>query len=108
MTGVGLAWLAGAVVAQVVGIAALRVSAGFRRPGMALLTLAGIGGSVTLMAQALVNGVSLAVGYGIWTGSGIALATLGGAVFSGDRLGGRQLVGVGLIVLGVVVVHAGS
>ena len=56
----------------------------------------------------ILHGVSLAVGYGIWTGSGIALATIGGAAFFGDRLGARQLLGVGLIVLGVVVVHAGS
>ena len=108
MTATALAWLAGAVAAQMVGIGALRASAGFRRPVFAVLTLLGIGVSVALMSRALVSGVSLAVGYGIWTGSGIALATLGGAAVFGDRLGRRELLGVGLIVLGVVVVHAGG
>jgi small multidrug resistance pump len=108
VTATALAWLAGAVAAQVVGIGALRASAGFRRPVFAVLTLLGIGVSVALMSRALVSGVSLAVGYGIWTGSGIALATLGGAAVFGDRLGRRELLGVGLIVLGVVVVHAGG
>ncbi len=108
MTAAALGWLAGAVAAQVVGIGALRASAGFRRPGFAAATLLGIGVSVALMSRALVSGVSLAVGYGIWTGSGIALATLGGAAVFGDRLGRRELLGIGLVVLGVVVVHAGS
>ena len=108
MSAAALAWLVGAVAAQVVGIGALRASAGFRRPGFAVLTLVGIGTSVALMSRALVSGVSLAVGYGIWTGSGIALATLGGAAVFGDRLGRRELLGVALVVLGVVVVHAGG
>jgi multidrug transporter EmrE-like cation transporter len=108
VSGVAAAWLAGAVLAQVVGIGGLRASAGFRRPLPTVLTLVGIGASVALMSRALVNGVSLAVGYGIWTGSGIALATLGGAAVFGDRLGRRELAGVALIVLGVVVVHAGG
>ena len=108
MSGAAAAWLAGAVLAQVVGIAGLRASAGFRRPVPAVLTLVGIGTSVALMSRALVSGVPLAVGYGIWTGSGIALATLGGAAVFGDRLGRRELLGVALVVVGVVVVHAGS
>ncbi len=108
MSGVALGWLAGAVGAQVVGIGALRASAGFRRPGWVVLTLLGIGASVALMARALAAGLSLAVGYGIWTGSGIALAAVGGAAVFGDRLGRRQLLGVALIVAGVVVVHAGA
>lgn len=108
MSAAAAAWLAGAVLAQVVGIGSLRASAGFRRPLFAVLTLLGIGASVALMSRALVSGVSLAVGYGIWTGSGIALATLGGAAVFGDRLGRRELLGVGLVVVGVVVVHAGG
>ena len=108
MSAAALGWLAAAVLAQVVGIGALRASAGFRRPVFAALTLLGIGASVALMSRALVNGVSLAVGYGIWTGSGIALATLGGAAVFGDRLGRREWLGVALIVSGVVLVHAGS
>lgn len=108
MTGAGAAWLAGAIVAQVLGIGALRASGGFRRPGWVVLTLLGIGGSVTLMARALASGISLAVGYGIWTGSGIVLAALGGAVVFGDRLGRGQLVGIALVLVGVVLVRAGS
>ena len=108
MSAAAAAWLVGAVLAQVVGIGGLRASAGFRRPVPAVLTLVGIGVSVALMSRALVSGVSLAVGYGIWTGSGIALATLGGAAVFGDRLGRREVLGVVLVVVGVVVVHAGS
>ncbi|WP_082556776.1 multidrug efflux SMR transporter [Modestobacter sp. Leaf380] len=108
MSGVQLAWLLGAIAAQVVGIGSLRASAGFRRTGFAVLTLLGIGASVALMARALDAGLPLAVGYGIWSGSGIALAALGGAAVFGDRMSRGQLAGVALIVAGVLVVHAGA
>ena len=36
------------------------------------------------------------------------VAVLGGAAVFGDRLGRREWLGVGLVVLGVVVVHGGS
>jgi small multidrug resistance pump len=103
-----LGWLTAAILAQVVGIGALRAADGFRRPVYTVLTLVAIGASAALMSRALESGLSLAVGYGIWTGSGIALATLGGAAVFGDRLGRREWLGVGLILLGVVVVHAGG
>ncbi len=52
--------LVAAVVTQVVGITALRASAGLRRPGWAVLTFAGLGASVVLIARAVDQGLSLA------------------------------------------------
>jgi small multidrug resistance pump len=100
--------LISAVATQVVGISALRASAGLRRPWWAVLTFVGLGGSVVLIAQALARGLSLAVGYGIWTGSGIALAAVVGAVFFGDRLGKVHVVGLALVVLGVLAMNVGG
>ena len=97
-----------AVATQVVGISALRASDGLRRPWWAALTFIGLGGSVALIAQAMARGVSLAVGYGVWTGSGIALAAVVGVVFFGDRLSRRQVVGLALVVLGVVAMNVGG
>ena len=58
------------------------------------------------MGQALNRGLSLAVGYGIWSGVGIALSAVGGAVLFGDRLQGRQATGLVVVLIGVVLVHS--
>jgi multidrug transporter EmrE-like cation transporter len=102
------ALLVAAVVTQVVGITALRASAGLRRPGWAVLTFAGLGASVVLIARAVDQGLSLAVSYGIWTGAGIALAAVVGVVLFGDRLRRVQVLGLVLVVLGVVAMNAGG
>ena len=102
------ALLAAAVVTQVVGITALRASAGLRRPVWAVLAFAGLGASVVLVARAIDQGLSLAVGYGIWTGAGIALAALVGALLFGDRLRRVHVLGLVLVVLGVVAMNAGG
>jgi multidrug transporter EmrE-like cation transporter len=101
-------WLAGGVVAQVLGVTALRASDGMRRRGPAAGTFLGIGVSVVLVARALADGLSLAVGYGVWTGAGIVGAALVGAAGFGDRLGRTQLVGLGLVLVGAVVLQLGS
>jgi small multidrug resistance pump len=103
----GALCLIGAVLTQVVGIGALRASSGMRSVGWAVTSLTSIGVSVALMGQALDRGLSLAVGYGIWSGAGIALSAIGGAVLFGDRLQRRQVTGLVVVLLGVVLVRSG-
>lgn len=100
--------LTGAVLTQTVGILALRASGGMRRGGFAALSLGAIASSVALMAQAIDRGLSLAVGYGIWSGAGIALGAAGGAMLFGDRLSARQVGALAVLVAGVVVVRVGA
>jgi small multidrug resistance pump len=101
-------WLVAAVLAEAIGLGALRASNGLRRPLATVLAFAGIEGSVVLIGQAIVGGVSLAVGYAVWTGAGIAFAALGGALVFNDRLTRRQTVGLGLVLVGVVFLNAGG
>ncbi len=98
----------GSVLTQGVGIASTRASDGLTRPRWVVVAFVMITISVALMARALERGVSLAVGYGIWSGSGIVLAAASGAVLFGDRLRRTHLVGLALIVVGVVLVHGGT
>lgn len=102
------AYLAAGVVAQVLGVASLRASDGMRRLLPALGTFLGIGVSVVLVARALAAGLSLAVGYGVWTGAGIVGAAVVGAAGFGDRLDHRQLVGLGLVLAGALVLPVGA
>lgn len=101
-------WLVAAVVAEAIGLGALRASQGLRRPLPTVLAFAGIEGSVVLVGQAIAGGVSLAVGYAVWTGAGIAFAALGGILVFGDRLTRRQGLGLGLVLVGVAFLHAGG
>ena len=101
-------WLVAAVVSEAIGLGALRASRGLHRPLPTVLALLGIEGSVVLVGRAIVDGVSLAVGYAVWTGAGIAFAALGGVVVFGDRLTRRQALGLALVLLGVVFLNAGG
>jgi small multidrug resistance pump len=101
-------WLVAAVVSEAIGLGALRASGGLRRPLHTVLAFLGIEGSVVLVGRAIVSGVSLAVGYAVWTGAGIAFAALGGVVVFGDRLTRRQVLGLALVLVGVVFLNAGA
>lgn len=101
-------YLALGVLAQVVGVSALRLSDGMRRPLPTVVTFLGIGVSVVLVARALGAGLSLAVGYGVWTGVGIAAAAVVGAVAFGDRLSRVQLAGLGLVLAGSLALQLGA
>jgi small multidrug resistance pump len=101
-------WLVAAVAAEAVGLGALRASRGLRRPVAAVLAFAGLEGSVLLVGRAIVDGVSLAVGYGVWTGAGIGFAAVGGVVVFGDRLTRRQVAGLGLVLVGVLALNLGA
>lgn len=97
--------MTGAVVTQWTSIASLRASDGLRRRGLAALCLATMVASMACVSVALSLGLSVAVAYGIWTGLGVALAALTGIVGFGDRMDARQLTGLGLVLLGVVVLQ---
>ncbi|WP_433802264.1 DMT family transporter [Actinomycetospora sp. CA-084318] len=100
--------LSASVAAQGVGIAATRASDGLRRRRWVVAAFVGMAVSVALMSQALARGLSLAVGYGIWSGSGIVLAAAAGVVLFGDRLPARHTLGLALVIAGVVVVYGGA
>jgi small multidrug resistance pump len=99
--------LVGAVVAQGLSLGAMRASDGLRRVVWAVVAFAGMGASVLLMARALDAGMPLAVGYGVWSGAGIGLATANGSLVFGDRLARVHLAGLALVLGGVVLVYGG-
>lgn len=99
--------LVAAVAAQGLSLAAMRASDGLRRRGWAATALGAMGGSVLLMSRALARGMPLAVGYGVWSGAGIALAAATGALVFTDRLTRIHLAGLAMVLLGVLLVHGG-
>ncbi len=99
--------LVGAVVAQGLSLGAMRASDGLRRAAWVVVAFAAMGTSVLLMARALDAGVSLAVGYGVWSGAGIGLAAATGSLVFGDRLARVHVAGLALVLGGVVLVYGG-
>lgn len=98
------AWLLAAIVAETVGTSALQASRQFTRLGPTAIVLLGYGLSFWCMAMAL-RTMPVGVVYAIWSGLGIVLiAVIGWTVF-GQRLDAPALVGMGLILGGVLVIH---
>jgi len=98
--------LGGAVVTEVVGTLALRVSDGFTRPLPTLGTLLGYGVSLWLFSLLLDRGgIGLGAAYATLTGAGLVAATAASVLLFGDPLTAVQALGLLLLAAGVVVVQ---
>lgn len=74
---------------------------GFTRPAWTTATLLSGGIATYFLSLALLT-FDVGVGYAIWTSvAGVGITALG-AVFFGQRLGWRKLLGIGVIIVGVV------
>jgi small multidrug resistance pump len=100
-------FMVGSVATQALCLAGTRASEGLRRVPWVAVALGGMIASVVLMSRALALGIPLAVAYGLWSGSGIALAALTGAIVFHDRLARVHVVGLALVLAGVLLVYAG-
>lgn len=100
-------WLSFAIVCEVVGTTALKLSDGFTRPGPAMVTVLGYGAAFYLLSLTL-RTLSVGFTYAVWSGAGIVLIALIGVTFLGERADPAGIVGMGLIVAGVVVLQGFS
>ncbi len=101
-------WLAGAILAEVTGTIALRLSEGFSRLGPSIVVVLGYGVAFVALAQALVRGMPVGVAYGVWAAAGITLVALIGAAFLGESLTWIQIGGIGLVIAGVLALELGA
>lgn len=97
-------YLAIAIVGEVIGTSALKASNGFTKAGAIPVVIVGYGVAFFFLALVL-RVLPVGVAYAIWLGTGVALITLIGWVWFGQRLDIWALVGIGLIVAGVVVLQ---
>jgi small multidrug resistance pump len=101
-----MAWfyLGLAVVVEVISTTALKFSEGFSRPFPTAIVVIGYGLAFFLLAR-IVQLLPLSVTYAVWSGAGVALATLVGWIFLGRKLDLAALLGIALSVAGVVVIQ---
>lgn len=103
----GIPFLAVAIVAEVVATTALKASAEFTRWGPTTLVAAGYGTAFYCLAVVL-RTIPLGVAYALWSGLGIVLVALAGAVVYRQLPDAPALLGIALIVAGAVVINVWS
>lgn len=99
--------LAIAIVLEVCGTVCLKLSNGMTR----LLPVLGVVGfyvaTFVLMSMSMKT-LEVGTAYAVWAGLGTALITVAGIVLFGESFAWTKLLGTGLIIVGVALLHASS
>ena len=98
------AYLALAILAEVVGTSALKASNGFTLWGPSTVVVVAYSVSFYFLSLAL-RTIPVGVAYAIWSGVGIVLISAIGWIAFRQRLDAAALAGIGLIIAGVAVIH---
>lgn len=97
-----------AIVLEVGATLSLRAAEGFAHPLWLIPVVIGYTGSLWLLSIVLDRGMPVGVAYGIWSAIGVVLTAIMGTVLFGELLGTVQIIGIGAIVVGVLLVELGS
>ncbi|THK34683.1 QacE family quaternary ammonium compound efflux SMR transporter [Ensifer sp. MPMI2T] len=102
-----LAWLflVLAITTEVAGLTAMKAASGSYAGHV--IMYASIALSYVFLARA-VKTISVSVAYAIWEGSGVALITLASVFVFGHVLNGREMLGLSMAVVGILLVNAGE
>lgn len=98
-----MAWLALAIVLEIIANILLKFSDGFRRPLFGVLSLLAVLAAFSSLAQA-VKGIDLAVAYALWGGFGVVATLAAGWVLFGQRLRLKGWIGLALLLLGMALI----
>jgi len=93
--------LIGAIVLEVAGTTAMKLSEGFTKPLPSILIFVFYAVSFTLLTLALKR-IDISVAYALWSGVGLALIATIGCIYFKEPLSLSKLISLGLIVIGVV------
>ncbi|MEP4038691.1 MULTISPECIES: multidrug efflux SMR transporter [unclassified Pseudophaeobacter] len=97
-------YLIAAIIAETIGTTALQASQQFTRLGPSLLVVVAYGFSFFMLGLTL-KYMPVGLVYAIWAGLGIVLIAFIGLVMFGQRLDLPAIIGIGLIIAGVLVIH---
>jgi len=93
-----------AIIAEGIATSALKASQGFTRPGPLLVVALGYGLAFYLLSL-IVETMPLGIVYAIWSGAGIVLVAIVGAIWLKQIPDWPAVLGIMLILAGVVVVN---
>lgn len=97
------AWLALAIVLEIVANVFLKFSDGFKRKSYGLMSIAAVLGAFSALSQA-VKWIDLSVAYALWGGFGIAATLAAGWILFGQRLNAKGWIGLILLIAGMVMI----
>lgn len=97
------AWLAFAIVLEIIANVFLKFSDGFRPKAYGLLSIAAVLGAFSALSQA-VKGIDLSVAYALWGGFGIAATLAAGWIMFGQRLNHKGWIGLVLLLAGMIMI----
>jgi small multidrug resistance pump len=103
------AWavLSVAILLEVAGTTSMRLSEGFTRLTPSVLIFVFYAGSFALNTL-VIRVLGLSVVYGVWSGVGTVLTALIGIYYFKEPVTAIKMVSIGLIVIGVMGLHAAS
>lgn len=96
--------LGAAIVAEVIGTTALKLSDGFTRLGPSAVTVVTYALAFYLLSHTLKT-LPTGIAYAIWSGVGIVLISAVSWIVYGQRLDLPAILGLALIIAGVLVVN---
>lgn len=97
-------YLAVAILTETIGTSALKASEEFTKLVPSVIVLAGYGISFYFMTLVL-RTIPIGITYAVWSGVGIVLISAVGTIFYQEILDLPAIIGMGLIVAGVIVIH---
>lgn len=93
-----------AIIAETIGTTALQASQQFTRFWPSVLVVIAYGLSFYLLAQTL-RVMPVGVVYAMWSGLGIVMIAAIGYLVFGQRLDLPAVIGIGMILCGILVIH---
>ena len=96
-----------AILAEVIATSALKSAEGFTKLGPSLVVVLGYGAAFYLLSLVLLH-MTVGVTYAIWSGVGILLVALVGIFAFREIPDTPAIIGMGLIIAGVTVIHSFS
>lgn len=97
-------YLFGAILSEVAGTTALRLTDGFHKPIPSLIVVVGYGASFFLLSQIL-KSFPVGLAYAIWSGVGIVLIGIIGWKWFGQALDKPAIFGMALILIGILIIN---
>lgn len=96
-----------AILAEVTGTSALKLSNGFTKPVPSIVVVIGYGASFYLLSLVL-KAMPIGVAYAIWSGVGLILTVIAGMVIWRETLDWARVAGIVLILVGIVLINVVS
>lgn len=98
-----LLWLLLAIVVEIVANILLKMSNGFKKPILGILSIVAVVSAFAALSQA-VKGIDLSIAYALWGGFGIIATVVAGQLLFGQHINRKGLLGLLLLLLGMVII----